>query len=163
LPGTVLEIVVFSHWGQNGPAALAVDAWFEGPVTPDPDLAAGPGEDIVLLALASPLGPFKGKVLARVSETVEQPPYTKEVVAAPGAGLLGFEVRRGRPEAACTVYPSADLAADGTGADPDLDLPAGAVRSVALRLPSLDAGEVYLGRIEVRDEQDRVRLAVPLL
>ena len=92
LPGTVLEVVAFSHWNQNGPAKIAVDAWFEGPVSTETRLVAGPGEDVVLLPLASPLSAFRGRVSARVTESVEYPGVSKEVAAVPGEPILGGDL-----------------------------------------------------------------------
>ena len=252
LPGTVLEITLFSHWNQNGHATVELDATFEGPCSPDSDLEAGPGEDIVLLRLASPLAPFVGRVDALVTDVVERPEVTrdvkvdeggplyggdrlwvstqrfsvrmargetvrvvplgthaldeqredarwrvideagrvvkKEVIdgsfvltdlpaglyrveyetptlgrAAADTGLLGFELWRARDGASPTVYPTADLAAEQTGADAGLDLPQGSARSLAIRLPGLDAGKRYVGSVSVKDREGRTRLSLPLV
>ena len=61
------------------------------------------------------------------------------------------------------MYPSADLAVEGVGASDALDLVDGALRSVALRVPGLEAGAVYAGEVTVKDSEDRVRLTLPLL
>ena len=82
--------------------------------------------------------------------------------AAADTGTTGFEVRRRREDAKASVFPTADLAADNRGGDAALELPPGSVRSVALRLPGLEAGRLHAGVIEVRDERDRVRLSLPL-
>lgn len=251
LPGPVVEIVVFSHWGQNGRATLDLEARFEGPVSLDPVLHAAPGEDILLLRLASPLQAISGRVSAWIDAVVERPAVEREVRpvsdgpvlggdrlwvsvqkfrfrawanerttilpvgtsaldeqredarwrvydpagaviakdvvqgpfdvtvgydgeltveyetptwgrSAADLGITAFEIRRPRPEARATVYPTADLAADGTGASERLDWPAGAARSVALRLPGLDPGRTYAGTVEVKDDRDVLRLSVPL-
>jgi subtilisin family serine protease len=252
LPGTVEEIVLFSHWPTNVPAHVAIEARFEGPTSPDASLSAGPGEDVLLLRLASPLAPFSGRVSGRIDRTVERPEVTKETVvdprgesvfggdllyvcrqrftvrvkagestrvvplstraldeqredarwrildeagrvvrraviewtfdfdglpagtyaveyetptwgrAAADAGITGFEVERSRSDAGLTVYPTADLAVDGRGEDSSVDLRAGAVRSVALRLPALEAGTISTGVVEVKDRDDRVRLSLPV-
>ncbi len=253
MPGTIEEIVAFSHWPANTTATVDLEARFEGPVSPDSSLVAGPGEDVVLLRLASPLAPFRGRVTGRLDRIVERPPVSKETVpdprgepvfagdllyvcrqrfevrVAPGesvrvvplstraldeqredarwkildaagrvvrravidwtfdfdglpaglyaveyetptwgraaadAGITGFELHRsmGAGEQGVSVYPTADLAADGTGGDADVDLRPGAVRSVAVRLPGLEAGRAYSGSVEVR-EGDEVRLSLPL-
>jgi len=252
LAGTVLEVALFSHWNQNGPAKVDLDLTFEGPVSPDSSLEAGPGEDVVLVRLASPLESFRGRLEARVSQSVERPEVSREVKedgagplfggdrlwvstqrfsirlrrgdtvevvplgthgldeqredarwrvldpagrvvkkevidgsftldglpeglyrveyetptwgrAAADAGLAGFEVRRAREGASATVYPTADLAAEGTGADASVDLPAGSARSVAIRLPGLEGGKRYVGSVDVIGREGRTRLSIPLV
>ena len=251
-PGTVLEATLFSAWNANRRATLDLEVAFEGPVSRDARLEAGPGEDVVTLRLATPLAPFKGRVEARIDQTVERPTVEKSVEAvaepllggdrlftstqrfhlhvaaeetvhvvplgdesldeqredarwrvidsagrvvkkavidgpfeledlrageyrvvyetptwgkaAAEAGLTGFEVRRDLKECEdCKVHPTADLAADAAGADEKVDLPAGGRRSLAIRLPKLEAGRAYRGEVEVKDEGDRVRLKVPLV
>ncbi len=251
LPGTVEEVTVFSPWGTNGKATLDLDARFEGPVSLDSALTAAPGEDVVLLRLASPLSAFSGRVTAFLDSVVERPAVEREVKAvsdapmlegerlwvsvqrfrlraranerltvvpvgtsaldeqredarwrvydpagqviqkdvvggpfdvqvgydgdllveyetptwgrgAADSGLTGFEVRRPRVDARLAAYPTADLAADQAGASDRLDLPAGSARSVALRLPGLDAGRLYSGAVEVRDDKGDLKLSVPL-
>ena len=256
-PGTVLETTLFSSWSANRKATLDLEIAFEGPVSADSRLDAGPGEDVVTLRLASPLTSFRGTVVAKIESVAERPPVEKDVVAVPEtllggdrlfvstqrfrlhvngeesvhivplgdssldeqredarwrvidgagrvvkkavidgpfelhgtstgeegiragdyrveyetptwgraaaeAGLTGFEVRREFPCKDCKVHPTADLAADGRGADAKVDMPAGGRRSLAIRLPALDAGKAYRGTVEVKDEDDRVRLSIPL-
>jgi subtilisin family serine protease len=82
--------------------------------------------------------------------------------ATADTGLTGFEVVRSRPDAEARVFATADLAAVGESPDGALDLPRGSTRTIALRLPGLDAGKIHVGVVEVRDERDRVRLTLPL-
>jgi subtilisin family serine protease len=89
-PGTVLEATLFSAWNANRRASVDLEIAFEGPVSQDVRLDAGPGEDVVTLRIASPLAPFHGRVAATVDEVAERPPVEKSVEADPEA-LLGGE------------------------------------------------------------------------
>jgi len=251
VPGTVVEIVAFSHWNANQPGAIAIEGRFEGPVASDPEIRVGPGQDVALIRLASPLAPFQGRVEAVLDAVAEHPTVAREVRVEPGAvlgderlrtivqrfpvtvgsgevvrlvaladpaldeqiedarfivrdaagravrmevvngplslegvpvgrydvtfetptwnrtsadtAIVGFEIRRRRGEARASVHPSADAAAEGRDGNDRLSWPAGAVRSVALRLPALEAGRVHLGTVRVLDAEGDVRLALPLL
>jgi subtilisin family serine protease len=251
MAGTVVEVVLFSHWGQNAQATFDVEARFLGPSSPDGQVVLGPGEDVALVRLSS-LAAFSGRVSGKLTRTVERPSVCRTVEPDPrgplfgddrlfvarqtfslrlGAGetvlvrplgtsaldevredarwrvrdvagrtvkkavidgpfelsglpageyaveyetptwrrapaecgTTGFEVLRPQAEAWATAYPTADLAADGTGASDRLDLPAGAARSVALRMPGLAEGALYVGEVEVKDDEGRVRLSLPLV
>lgn len=251
VPGTVVEIVAFSHWNANQPGAIAIEGRFEGPVASDPEVRVGPGQDVAVVRLASPLAPFQGRVEAVLDAVVERPTVAREVRVEPGdvlgderlrtivqrfpvtvgsgevvrlvaladsaldeqledarwivrdaagrsvrhevvngplslegvpagrydvtfetptwnrtsadTAIAGFEIRRRRGEARAAVHPSADAAAEGRDGSDRVSWPAGAVRSVALRLPALEAGRVHLGTVRVLDAEGDVRLALPLL
>ncbi len=251
VPGTVIEVVAFSHWNANQPGALGLDGRFEGPITSDPELRVGPGQDVALLRLASPLGPFQGRIEAVIDGVVDRPVVSREVRVEPddllgderirtivqrfhvllaagegvrvvpladpaldeqiedarfvvrdGAGrivrnevvngavsleglpagryevtfetptwsrnaadtaIVGFEVRRRRGEARASVHPSADAATEARDGNDRLSWPAGAVRSVGLRMPGLEAGRVHTGTVRVLDAEGDVRLSIPLL
>lgn len=251
IAGTVVELVAFSHWNANQPGALALEGRFEGPIASDSQLRVGPGQDVALLRLASPLAPFQGRVEAVIDGIVDRPVVTREVRVEPdavlgderirtilqrfhvfvaagegvrvvpladpaldeqiedarfvvrdGAGrvvrnevvngaisleglpagryevtfetptwsrtaadtaIVGFEVRRRRGEARASVHPSADAATEARDGNDRLAWPAGAVRSVGLRMPGLEAGRVHTGTVRVLDAEGDVRLSLPLL
>jgi hypothetical protein len=106
-------------------------------------------------------GPFTVEAPSAGDLTVEYETPTWGLAAAE-AGHTGFEVRRSRPEAAGTVHATADLAIESKDASDRIDLPRGSARSVAVRLPALDAGALYAGEVRVLDDGGKVRLAIPL-
>lgn len=251
VPGTVVEIVAFSHWNANQAGALALEGRFDGPVAADAELRVGPGQDVALVRLACPLAPFRGRIEAVLDGTAEAPSVEREVRVEPdevlggerlrtilqrfsvvlGAGegvrlvpladpaldeqiedarwivrdgarrvvrrevvngplaleglpagrydvtfetptwnrtssetgLLGFEIRRRRGESRASVHPSADAAAEGRDGNDRVSWPAGSVRSVALRLPGLEAGRVHVGALRILDAEGRLRLSLPLV
>ncbi len=250
-PDAVAEVVVFSHWNGNGVGELTLEVSFAGPVSPESEVRVGPGVDVALVRLSSPLAPLRADVSAVLDQLVERPVVTKDVGpdansdpvlggdrlfvstqrfsvevrdgetatvvplgdaaldelredarwrvvdaagrvvkkavvdgafelggmsagrytieyetptwrrAAADAGLTGFEVRRRIGGAWASVHPLAEAAAERRDASSSIDWPQGAVRSVALRLPDLEAGRSYRGRVEVRVDGE-VRLSLPL-
>ncbi len=82
--------------------------------------------------------------------------------AAADAGLCGFEVRRALAGANAAVHPTAETAAERRDGTASIDWPRGALRSVALRLPDLELGRQYRGRVEVRVDGE-TRLTLPLV
>jgi hypothetical protein len=106
-------------------------------------------------------GPFDVEAPAAGELTVEHetPTWGREAALS---GHTGFEVRRPRPEVFGRVFPTADLALEGREESDRVDLPRGSVRSVAVRLPPLEAGVLYAGSVRVLDRDGAVRLSIPL-
>lgn len=248
---TVAEVVVFSHWNGNAVGEFTLEASFAGPASPESEVRVGPGVDVAMVRLSTPLGPLKADVSAVLDQVVERPVVTKEVGpdanaepilggdrlfvstqrfsldardgetttvvplgdaaldelredarwrvvdaagrvvkkavvdgafdlgglpagrytveyetptwrrAAADAGLTGFELRRSIGAQWASVHPTAEAAAERRDAAGSVDWPRGSVRSVALRLPDLEGGRVYRGRVEVRVDGE-VRLSIPM-
>ena len=99
-----------------------------------------------------------GLAAGRYAVEYETPTWRR---AAADAGLTGFEVRRATGGQWASVHPVAEAAAERRDATASVDWPRGAVRSVALRLPDLEAGRLYRGRVEVRVDGE-LRTTIPL-